>query len=49
MPQYFINGTKVTSIDFGAVYKAVPGWRTVPAEAASVQIYKFVVITGDEG
>jgi len=25
--QNFINGTKVTSIDFGAGYKAVLGWR----------------------
>jgi len=26
-PQYFINGTEVTRIDFGAGYKAVLGWR----------------------
>ena len=26
-PQYFINGTDVTRIDFGAGYKAVLGWR----------------------
>ena len=25
--QYLINGTKVLSIDFGAGYKAVMGWR----------------------
>jgi hypothetical protein len=49
VPKYFINGTEFTSIDFWAGYKAVLGWRTVPAEAASVQIYKFVVITGGEG
>jgi len=39
--QYFINGTEATLIDFGAGYKAVMGWLTVPAEAASVQINKF--------
>jgi len=27
VPQYFINGTKVTSIDVGTSYKAVLGWR----------------------
>ena len=27
VPQYFINGTEFTSIDFGAGYKAVLGWR----------------------
>jgi len=27
VPQYFINGTKVTRIDFEAGYKAVLGWR----------------------
>ena len=27
VPQYFINGTEVTRIDFGAGYKAVLGWR----------------------
>jgi len=27
MPQYFINGTEFTSIDFGAGYKFVMGWR----------------------
>ena len=27
VPQYFINGTDVTRIDFGAGYKAVQGWR----------------------
>ena len=27
VPQYFINGTDVTLIDFGAGYKAVMGWR----------------------
>jgi hypothetical protein len=41
VPQYFINGTDVTRRDFGAGYKAVLGWRTVPAEAASVQLNKF--------
>jgi len=25
--QYFINGTEFSSIDFGAGYKAVLGWR----------------------
>jgi hypothetical protein len=25
--QYFINGTEVTRIDFGAGYKVVLGWR----------------------
>ena len=49
VPQYLINGTEGTRIDFGAGYKAVLGWRTVPAEAASVQIYQFGVITGGEG
>ena len=34
VPQYFINGTEVIRIDFGAGYKAVLGWRIVPAEAA---------------
>ena len=33
VPQYFINGTEVTLIDFGAGYKAVLGWRTVSREA----------------
>jgi hypothetical protein len=33
VPQYFINGTKVTRIDFWAVYNAVLGWRTVSREA----------------
>jgi hypothetical protein len=27
VPQHFINGTKFKSIDFGAGYKAVLGWR----------------------
>jgi len=27
--QYFINGTKVTIIDFGAGNKSVLGWRKV--------------------
>ena len=27
VPQYFINGTEITLIDFGAGYKAVLGWR----------------------
>jgi hypothetical protein len=27
VPQYFINGTEVTLVDFGAGYKAVLGWR----------------------
>jgi hypothetical protein len=27
VPQYFINGTDVTRIDFGPGYKAVMGWR----------------------
>ena len=27
VPQFFINGTDVTRIDFGAGYKAVQGWR----------------------
>jgi hypothetical protein len=27
VPQYFINGTEFSSIDFGAGYKAVLGWR----------------------
>ena len=27
VPQYFINGTEFTSIDFEAGYKAVLGWR----------------------
>ena len=39
VPKYFINGADVTLIDFGAGYKAVLGWRTAPAEAASVQLY----------
>jgi len=26
VPQYLINGPKVTRIDFGAGYKAVLGW-----------------------
>jgi hypothetical protein len=32
--QYFISGTKVTSIDFGAGFKIVLGWRTVSREAS---------------
>jgi hypothetical protein len=39
--KYFINETEFTSIDFGTGYKFVMGWRTVPAEAASVQLQKF--------
>jgi hypothetical protein len=27
VPQKFINGTEFTSIDFGASYEAVMGWR----------------------
>jgi hypothetical protein len=27
VPQYFINGKELTSINFGAGYKAVLGWR----------------------
>jgi hypothetical protein len=27
VPQYFINGTELTRIDFGVGYKAVLGWR----------------------
>jgi len=27
VPQDFINGTEFSSIDFGAAYKAVLGWR----------------------
>jgi len=27
VPQYFINGTEVTRIDFWAGYKSVLGWR----------------------
>jgi len=27
VPEYFINGTEVTRIEFGAGYKAVLGWR----------------------
>jgi hypothetical protein len=27
VPQYLINGTEFMSIDFGAGYKAVLGWR----------------------
>jgi len=27
VPQYSINGTEFTNIDFGAGYKAVLGWR----------------------
>ena len=27
VPEYFINGTDVTRIEFGAGYKAVMGWR----------------------
>ena len=27
MPQYFLNGTEIKSIDVGAGYKAVLGWR----------------------
>jgi len=27
VPQYFINRTEITRIDFGAGYKAVLGWR----------------------
>jgi len=27
VPQYFINGTEFTSIDFGTGYKFVLGWR----------------------
>jgi len=27
VPQYFINGAEFTSIDFGAGYKTVLGWR----------------------
>ena len=27
VPQYFINGTDVTRIDFGKGYKVVLGWR----------------------
>jgi hypothetical protein len=49
VPQYFINGTDVTRIDFGKAYEAVLGWRTVPDEAASVQMLKFKVVTGGEG
>jgi hypothetical protein len=41
VPQYFINGIEFLSIDFGAGYKTVLGWRTVPAEAASVQLDNF--------
>jgi hypothetical protein len=26
MPQYFLNGTEIKSIDVGAGYKAVLGW-----------------------
>jgi hypothetical protein len=33
VPQYFINGTEFSSIDFGTGHKAVLGWRTVFREA----------------
>jgi hypothetical protein len=41
VPQYFIKLTEFKGIDFGAGYKAVLGWRTVPAEATSIQVDKF--------
>jgi hypothetical protein len=41
VPQKFINGTEIMGIDVGADYKSVLALATVPAEAASVQLYKF--------
>jgi hypothetical protein len=36
-----INGLEFKSIDLGIDYKSVLALATVPAEAASVQLYKF--------
>jgi hypothetical protein len=39
--QNLINGLEFKSIDLGIDYKSVLALATVPAEAASVQLYKF--------
>jgi hypothetical protein len=41
VPQDLINGLKLKVIDVGIEYKSVLALATVPAEAASVQLYKF--------
>jgi hypothetical protein len=49
LPQDLINGIEFKGIDVGVDYKSVLALSTVPAEAASVQLYKFKFVKGGEG
>jgi hypothetical protein len=49
VPQDLIDCKEFKGIELGIDYKSVLALATVPAEAASVQVFKIGVITGGEG